>query len=302
MWLISRVPSTWNPTRLGNLSGKRVIVTGATNGVGLATSRALVRAGAHVILAVRNVELGAQRATEIGGSTTILKLDLAEQASVRAFPELLDGDVDVLINNAGVFATNRSETVDGFEITLGTNFLGPFALTNLLLGRVRSHIINVASDAHKSATLAFDDPHARVGKWSAFPAYGRSKLAVMLWGLELDRRLRAANSPIASQLTHPGWVASNLSNVSDTRVMSAIHTVVKSTAKMLANDIDAGAAPSLYCISEPIPPGSYVGIDGKFGLKGGPKLSGRSAGACDYEVAARLVAFAESETGTKIPV
>ncbi|GLP80181.1 SDR family NAD(P)-dependent oxidoreductase [Mycobacterium antarcticum] len=294
--------SLWSPTRLGNLTGKRIIVTGATNGVGLATAGILARAGAHVILAVRNVELGAQRAAEIGGDTSVVKLDLADQASVRAFPDLFDGDVDVLINNAGVVVQSRSDTVDGFEMTLGTNFLGPFALTNLLFGRVRSHIVNVASDAHRSATIAMDDPHLRTRKWSAFPAYGRSKLAVMLWGLELDRRLRAAGSPLTSQLTHPGWVASNLSNVSDKRVMSAFHAVVKSAAGVLANDLDAGAAPTLYCISEPIPPGSYVGIDSRFGLKGGPTLSGRSAGACDYELAARLVTFAEKETGTTIPV
>jgi NAD(P)-dependent dehydrogenase (short-subunit alcohol dehydrogenase family) len=295
------VTSDWSPTRLGNLSGKRIIVTGATSGVGLATARALARAGAHVILAVRNLELGAQRAAEIGGDTSVVKLDLADQASVHAFPGLFDGEVDILINNAGLVAQHRSETVDGFEMTLGTNFLGPFALTNLLFGRVRSQIINVGSDAHKSATLALDDPHLRVRKWSAFPAYGRSKLAVMLWGLELDRRLREAGSPITTQLTHPGWVASNLSNVSDKRVMSAFHSVVKSAANVLANDIDAGAAPTLYCISEPIPPGSYVGIDGRFGLKGGPTLSGRAANACDYDVAAQLVNFAERETGTTVP-
>ena len=97
----------------------------------------------------------------------------------------------------------------------------------------------------------------------------------MLWGLELDRRLRAAGSPKTTYLTHPGWVASNLSNVSDRPVMSAFHTVVKAAAGVLANDIDAGAAPTLYCITEPIPPGSYVGIDSRYGLKGGPTLSGR---------------------------
>lgn len=245
--------SPWTPTRLGNLTGKRIIVTGATNGVGLATARALAGAGAHVILAVRNVELGRQRALEMGGDTSVVELDLADQASVQAFPGAFDGDVDVLINNAGVVAQSRSETVDGFEMTLGTNFLGPFALTNLLFGRVRSQIINVASDAHRSATLAFDDPHLRTRKWSSFPAYGRSKLAVMLWGLELDRRLRQAGSPITSQLTHPGWVASNLTNLSDTRVMAAFHSVVKAAAGALANDIDAGAAPRPRCSASASP-------------------------------------------------
>lgn len=292
--------STWTPSRLGNLTGKRIIVTGATNGVGLATARALARTGAHVVLAVRNLELGAQRAAEMGGDTSVVKLDLADQSSVRAFPDLLDGDVDILVNNAGLVAQRRSETVDGFEITLGTNFLGPFALTNLMFERVRSKIINVGSDAHKSATFAFDDPHLRTRKWSAFPAYGRSKLAVMLWGLELDRRLREAGSPVTSYLTHPGWVASNLSNVSDKVVMAAVHSVVKAAANVLANDLDAGAAPTLYCISEPIPPGSYVGIDSRFGMKGGPTLSGRAASACNYDDAGRLWEFAEQETGTTL--
>jgi NAD(P)-dependent dehydrogenase (short-subunit alcohol dehydrogenase family) len=296
------VTSDWSPARLGNLSGKRIVVTGATNGVGLATARALAHAGAHVILAVRNVELGARRAGEIGGDTSVVELDLADQGSVRAFPGRFDGDVDVLINNAGVVAQTRSDTVDGFEMMLGTNFLGPFALTNLLFERIRSQIIIVGSNAHKSASIALDDLHLRVPKWSAFPAYGRSKLAVMLWGLELDRRLREAGSPVTCQLTHPGWVASNISNVSDTRVMSAFHAVVKSAANVLANDLDAGAAPTLYCISEPIPPGSYVGIDSRLELRGRPTLSGRSAVACDYEVAAKLVSFAEKETGTTIPV
>src|SRR3954447_11523948 len=200
--------STWSPDRLGNLTGKRVIVTGATSGVGLGTAHALAGAGAHVILAVRNPELGAQRAAEIGGSTEVLKLDLADLWSVRAFPDLLDDDVDILVNNAGALSQNRTDTADGYELTIATNYLGPFALTNLLFPRVRSQIINVGSEAHKSAKLHLDDMHLRLNKWTMMGAYARSKLAVMLWGLELDRRLRAAKSPVIAQLTHPGWVAS----------------------------------------------------------------------------------------------
>ncbi|MGV0743322.1 SDR family NAD(P)-dependent oxidoreductase [Mycolicibacterium sp. XJ870] len=294
--------SKWSPSRLGDLTGKRVIVTGATNGVGLGTARALARAGAHVILAVRNTELGAQRAAEIGGSTEVVKLDLADLSSVRAFPTLFEGPVDILINNAGALSQTRTDTVDGFEMTLGTNLLGPFALTNLLFDRVRSQIINVGSDAHRSATLRLDDMHLRRHKWTVLGAYARSKLTVMLWGLELDRRLREAKSPIVTQLTHPGWVASNLPNVSDKPLMSVVQRGVNAVADMLANDIDAGAAPTLYCISEPIPPGSYVGVEGKFGLRGSPVLIGRSALACDYEIAAEVVQFAERETGTTIPV
>ncbi|MFN6553681.1 SDR family NAD(P)-dependent oxidoreductase [Mycolicibacterium septicum] len=292
----------WTPERLGDLTGTRVIVTGATNGVGLGTARALARAGAHVILAVRNTALGAQRSAEIGGSTEVIELDLADLSSVRAFPGRLDGDVDILINNAGALTQHRADTVDGFEMTIGTNLLGPLALTNLLFGRIRRQIVNVGSEAHKSAMLRLDDMHLRHHKWTVMGAYGRSKLAVMLWGLELDRRLRAAKSPVVTQLAHPGWVASNLPNVSDKPLMSAVQRGVKAVADVFANDIDAGAAPTLYCLSEPIPPGSYVGVDGRFGLRGGPVLIGRSAVACDYKIAAGVVEFAERETGTVIPV
>ncbi|EFG73939.1 oxidoreductase, short chain dehydrogenase/reductase family protein [Mycobacterium parascrofulaceum ATCC BAA-614] len=299
------VTLTWTPDRLGNLTGKRIVVTGATNGVGLGTARALTKAGAHVILAVRNTELGEQRATEIsamGGSTAVARVDLADLTSVRAFADSIDDDVDILVNNAGALTDRRTDTVDGFEMTLGTNLLGPFALTNLLLPRVRSQIINVGSDAHRSATLHLDDLHLRRHKWTRLGAYAQSKLAVMLWGLELDRRLRAAGSPVVTQLTHPGWVASNLSQLGDSPLMALAHKVVKVVADRLANDIDEGAAPTLYCISEPLPPGSYVGVTGRFGLRGGPVLIGRSPVACDYDAAARLVAFAEHETGTKLEV
>ncbi|WP_116376798.1 SDR family NAD(P)-dependent oxidoreductase [Mycobacterium sp. MFM001] len=294
--------SPWTLSRLGDLTGRRIVVTGATNGVGLGTARALANAGAHVIMAVRNTELGEQRAAEIGGSTSVVKLDLADLASVRAFPDLIDGEVDVLINNAGTLTQRRTETAEGFETTLATNLLGPFALTNLLLPRVRSQIINVGSDAHRSATLRLDDLHLRHHKWTTMGAYAASKLAVMLWGLELDRRLRAAGSPVVTHLTHPGWVASNLSHVGDSPLMSLAHKAVKFVAGRLANDIDAGAVPTLYCISEPIPPGSYVGVSGRLGLRGGPVLIGRSAVACDYDAAARVVDFAEKETGTALSV
>jgi NAD(P)-dependent dehydrogenase (short-subunit alcohol dehydrogenase family) len=296
------VTTHWTPARLGDLTGKRIIVTGATNGVGLGTTRALTRAGAHVIMAVRNTELGAERAKEIGGSTSIAKIDLADLSSVHAFADALDEDVDILINNAGGLTQEREETVDGFEKQIGQNMLGPFALTNLIFPRVRTQIITVGSHAHRSAELRLDDMHLRTNKWTSMGAYRRSKLAVMLWGLELDRRLRAAKSPVVSQLTHPGWVSSNISSISDSAVMAAADKVVKRVANVVANDIDAGAAATLYCISEPVPPGSYIGYDGPFGLSGPLVMLGRTALAGDYDVAAMVFAFAEKETGTTLPV
>jgi NAD(P)-dependent dehydrogenase (short-subunit alcohol dehydrogenase family) len=291
----------WTPARLGDLTGKRIIVTGATNGVGLGTARALTRAGAHVVMAVRNTELGEQRAKEIGGSTSIAKVDLADLSSVHAFADALDEDVDILINNAGMLTQTREETVDGFEKTIGTNLLGPFALTNLIFPRVRSQIINVGSHAHRGAKLRLDDMHLH-NKWTVMGAYSRSKLAVMLWGLDLDRKLRAANSPVVTQLTHPGFVGSNLSSVSDKPFMAALDRVVKKASNVIGNDIDAGAVPTLYCISEPVPPGSYIGYEGVLGMKGPLVMLGRTALAGDYDVAAKLVDFAEKETGTTLPV
>lgn len=297
---MSTTPSS--ATRVGDLTGLRTIVTGATNGVGLATARLLANAGAHVILAVRNTDLGAQRAADIGGSSSVMKLDLADLTSVRAFCDHLDEDVDILINNAGAVASRRRNTVDGFESTIGTNFLGPFALTNLLFERVRSKIINVGSDAHKSATLRLDDMYLESHKWTVMGAYNRSKLLVMLWGLELDRRLRELGSPVKTYLTHPGWVGSNLSNVSDAPTMLVVHRAVQAVAKRFANDIEQGAAPTLCCITEPIPPGSYVGVDGRFALRGVPVLAGRSTVACDYKAAAAVFRFGEKETGTTLSV
>lgn len=290
---------SWSPSRLGIVQGKRIVVSGATNGIGFATARALASAGAEVVLAVRNPELGAQRAAEMGGKTDVREVDLSDQSSVRAFAENFDGDIDVLINNAGAVPQRRSETVDGFESAIGTNFLGPFALTNLLLPRVREQVILVGSNAHRAATIDPDDLHLRQAKWHIASAYGRSKLAVMLWGLELDRRLRTGGSTLTSMLTDPGWAASNISNKPR---MGALHKVVQAAANRFANDIDAGAAPTLYCLTEPIPPGSYVSVDGVRALRGVPVLHGRSTVACDYELAGRLWAAAEKETGTSYPL
>ncbi|NDZ95712.1 SDR family NAD(P)-dependent oxidoreductase [Streptomyces sp. SID6673] len=284
--------------RLTTLAGRRVVVTGATNGLGMATARALARAGLRVVLAVRDVELGEQRAREFGGECEVATLDLADLASVRAFADNLEGPIDYLINNAGVFPHQHRTTADGFEMGIGTNFLGPFALTNLLLPRIERQIVSVASDAHRGARLDPDDLDLSSARWSPPRAYARSKLAVMLWGLELDRRLRDEGSPVAAMLTTPGWVASNISNKPG---LGFAHKVVQSTASAFANDVDAGAQTTLYCLTEPIAPGSYVGVDGLWALRGDPVLFGRSSAACDFEVAGRLWAKAEELTGATWP-
>ncbi|MEH3154866.1 MAG: SDR family NAD(P)-dependent oxidoreductase [Gordonia paraffinivorans] len=291
----------WSPDRLGDRSGQRVIVTGATNGVGFATARALARAGAHVILAVRDTERGEQRAREIGGSTEVSHLDLADLSTVRAFAERLTDPVDILVNNAGVVLVSRRDTVDGFEATIGTNFLGPFALTNLIADRVTDAVVIVGSDAHRMTSLRLDDLDLRSG-WNAQRAYAQSKLADMLWGLELDRRYREAGSSVSVTLTHPGWVRSNLSSVGDGPIATIGHAVVSTVGRVFANDIDAGAAPTLFALTEPLPSGSFVGVEGRFGLKGAPALSGRTAEASNHELASALWDIAERRTNTHWPL
>ncbi|MYR07334.1 SDR family NAD(P)-dependent oxidoreductase [Gordonia sp. SID5947] len=286
--------------RLTALAGRRAVVTGATNGLGMATARALAQAGLRVVLAARNVELGEQRAREFGGDCEVLPLDLADLASVRAFADALDGPIDYLINNAGVFPHQHRRTADGFELGIGTNFLGPFALTNLLLPRIERQIVSVASDAHRGAReIDPEDLDLIRTRWTPPRSYARSKLAVMLWGLELDRRLRAVGSPISMMLTTPGWVASNISNKPH---LGIAHKLVQGAASRFANDVDAGAQTTLYCLTEPIAPGSYVGVDGIWGLRGQPVLFGRSTAACDFDAAARLWAKAEKLTGTTSPI
>ncbi|WHU46563.1 SDR family NAD(P)-dependent oxidoreductase [Gordonia sp. L191] len=286
---------------LASLNGTRAVVTGATNGLGLATARALARAGASVILPARDVELGRRRAeefnaAEFGGDCSVVRLDLADLSSVRDCAASIEGPIDFLVNNAGLFPHTHSQTVDGFELGIGTNFLGPFALTNLLLAQVRRRIVCVASDAHKAARIDPDDLNYSDASWSPPRAYARSKLAVMLWGLELDRRLRTTGSPIETMLTTPGWVASNISNKPH---LGLAHHIVRGGAELFANDVDAGAATTIYCLTQPIATGSYVGVDGIGALRGRPVLFGRSHAACDFGLAGRLWEAAEKLTGTE---
>ena len=242
-------------------------MTGATNGVGLGTARALTRAGAHVIMAVRNTELGAQRAKEIGGSTSIVEGRPRRPVVGAGFRRCARRRRRHPDQQRGRADQQREETVDGFEMTLGTNLLGPFALTNLLFAGCARRSSTSDRDAHRAAELRLDDMHLRTGKWTSMGAYARSKLAVMLWGLELDRRLRAANSPVVSQLTHPGWVASNMSQLSDKPLLAAADKVVRRWPTVgqrhrRRRRVDA----VLHQRTDPA--GQLCRLDGPFGLSG----------------------------------
>src|SRR3954447_13559167 len=169
--------SGWTADDLPNLDGRTFVVTGANSGIGLAAARALAKAGARVVLAVRDPEKGERAAATVGGNAEVRPLDLADLSSVRAFADAWDGDIDVLVNNAGVMATPERRTADGFELQIGTNHLGHFALTNLLLPRVRDRVVTVASTAHRTGTIDLDDLNWERREYQAWRAYGQSKLA-----------------------------------------------------------------------------------------------------------------------------
>src|SRR3954466_32834 len=188
----------WTAQDLPRLDGRTFVVTGANSGIGFAAARELGRAGARVVLAVRDVARGEAAAAAIDGETEVRQLDLADLASVRAFADAWDGTLDILVNNAGVMAVPESRTKDGFEMQLGTNHLGHFALTNLLLDRIQDRVVTVSSGAHRMGKIDLDDLNWDVRKYERGRAYGQSKLANLLFALELQRRLQDAASPVRS--------------------------------------------------------------------------------------------------------
>ena len=200
----------WTAADLPSQKGRIFIVTGANSGIGLPTARALAEAGAHVVLAVRDVAKGETAAASIAGDTEVRRLDLADLASIRAFADAWQGDVDVLINNAGVMRTPERRTADGFELQIGTNHLGHFALTNLLLRHVTDRVVTVSSGAHRGGSISLDDLNWQRRRYQRWAAYQQSKLANLLFTLELQRRLTAAGSPIRALAAHPGYAATNL--------------------------------------------------------------------------------------------
>ena len=203
---------SWSAADITDQSGRRAIVTGANSGIGLIAARELARHGAAVVLACRNPAKGEAALAEVRAAApdadvTLAALDLADLASVRAFAEARSEPVDLLVNNAGLMAPPRQVTKDGFELQLGTNHLGHFALTGLLLERLRAgeapRVVTLSSGAHRMGKIDFDDLQGerRYFRWTA---YGQSKLANLLFMRELDRRVRAAGLPLTSVAAHPG--------------------------------------------------------------------------------------------------
>ncbi len=202
---------TTSSASLPDMAGRTVIVTGANSGIGRAAASALAGAGARVVLAVRTPEKGRDAAATMKGETEVRRLDLASLDSVREFAaEWDDAQIDILINNAGVMVPPLSRTAEGFELQFGTNHLGHFALTNLLLERITGRVVNISSTAHRMGRIDFDDLNWERRRYRAWSAYGQSKLANLLFTAELQRRLEEAGSPVLAMAAHPGYSATNL--------------------------------------------------------------------------------------------
>ena len=291
--------TTWSTTDIPDQAGRSVIVTGGNSGIGRAAARALARAGARVVLAVRDVEKGNAAAATMPGETEVRRLDLASLASVREFAAAWEGDLDLLINNAGVMVPPFTRTEDGFELQFGTNHLGHFALTNLLLDRVTGRVVTVSSTGHRIGKIDFGDLNWERRTYTAWRAYGQSKLANLLFTAELQRRLTAAGSSVLATAAHPGYAATNLQFHSGRRVVDIVSALGN---RVLAQDEDGGALPTLYAATADIPGNSFAGPGGFMEQRGAPKLVGRSDAAQDAGVARRLWDASEALTGVRFPL
>ncbi len=287
----------WTTADLPELADRTVIVTGGNSGIGFEAARALAGRGARVVLAVRDPKRGADAAGAIAGSVEVRRLDLADLASVREFAQDWSGDIHALINNAGIMAPPLSRTKDGFEAQFGTNHLGHFALTNLLLPHITGRVVTVASLAHRRGKIDTVDPNWNTRTYRRWEAYGQSKLANLLFTLELQRRLTEDGSPVIATAAHPGWAATNLQK-SENQFGAAL---VKLGNRLLSQDAAGGALPTLFAATADVPGASYVGPAGRGELKGAPVLVKRSAAASDPASAARLWSLSEELTQVTYP-
>jgi NAD(P)-dependent dehydrogenase (short-subunit alcohol dehydrogenase family) len=285
----------WTAADLPDQSGRTVVVTGASGGLGKIIAAELARAGASVVLAVRDVAKGRAAAETMSGRTEVRPLDLASLASVRAFAAGWAGDLNVLINNAGIMQVPQGVTQDGFELQMGTNYLGPFALTTLLLPRLRGRVVTVSSQLQSGGHIHLDDLNGEHRPYNALQAYRDSKLAGTLFTLELSRRLARAGSSVRAVTADPGFARTGLA----AHVRGPVGLLQKLAVRMF-NDAARGALPALYAATADIPSGSYVAPGGFRHLRGYPEMIeapkvGRDPGLARqlWEVSARL-------TGTSI--
>lgn len=247
----------------------------------------------------RRGEAAARLITGARGTLQVRALDLADLASIRRFAADWRGNLDLLINNAGVMNLPELATKDGFEMQFGTNHLGHFALTNLLLPHITDRVVTLSSIAHKvpaSTRIHFENLNL-TGEYGPVTAYGQSKLANLLFTLELQRRLGQAGSPVRAMAAHPGFSNTNLQN----NATWALRFFGRLASRLIAQDASAGALPTLFAAVTDLPGASFVGPDGPGERRGSPTLVGRSARASDTDAAMRLWTVSEELTGVAFP-
>jgi NAD(P)-dependent dehydrogenase (short-subunit alcohol dehydrogenase family) len=289
----------WTAADLPDLAGRTAVVTGASGGLGLITARELARAGARVVLAVRSLSRAEQAARTMSGRTEVRQLDVASLESVRRFAGAWTGDIEILINNAGIMQVPLAYTADGFESQAATNYFGPFTLTNLLLPHVTDRVITVSSQLHRRGHVRPGDLNWKARRYNATAAYCDSKLDATVFALELNRRLAASGSPVRSIVAHPGIATTNL-----VAHVGGVPGLVNRAMRFVMNDAEHGALPILYAASQDIPGGSYVGPDGPGSIKGYPAVRKPSQAAQDPDTA-RVLWDATAEltgTGAQLPV
>lgn len=270
-------------TAVPSQRGRRIVVTGATSGIGLLTAKVLVHRGAEVVLAVRNPEKGAEAAAAMTGPgrAVVERLDVSDLSSVEAFADRV-GDVDVLVNNAGILGVPQGTSVDGVELHLATNHLGHQALALRMLPRLGDRVVVVSSNSHHHGDLDVTDlDWARRG-YQPYAAYAASKLANMLLLLELQRRLTELGSSLRVTGAHPGTTATAITSSSGRGWLSWLGSWGHHLVGMPAW---RGALPTLYAATMDVPGNSYVGPDGFREFFGWPTLVGRSAAASDPALA-----------------
>lgn len=288
----------WTAAQLPDLSGQTVVVTGASSGIGAVTAGELSRAGAKVVLGVRDVAKGEAAAARMAGETDVRRLDLTDLASVREFAGGWAGHLDILINNAGIMMVPAGRTADGFELQIGTNHLGHFALTNLMLPQITGRIVTVTSDLHKIGKIKVDDLNWENRTYKPLGAYCQSKLANVLFTLELQRRLASSGSVVRAIAAHPG--------VAETNLISHVGGFQGAVSKLflgpITQDGEHGALPTLYAATQDIPGGSYVGPDGLIHTTGYPEVSKPSKLSRNADLARRLWDASASLTHTDFAV
>ena len=272
-----------------------VIITGGTSGIGRATAVALARTGSRIILAARNEEKGRAAASTLPGAPgthRVRALDLARLETVEAFAGGIDEPISVLVNNAGVESKSLQRTADGHELQFGTNHLGHFLLTTLLLPQITDRVVTVASQAERMARLDLDDPDWHRRPYRAGRAYADSKLANLLFTFELDRRLLASGSNVRALAAHPGLVKTAIYD----RPSGQRPNLWDRLVPILGQEPEDGALPSLLAASSDLPGGTFVGPRRMMHMRGGAEVIGRSKQAQDPHLAARLWSLSEQMT------